>query len=245
VADATHDYYPDDGFHEIHLSGKQLVFLFMATTVVSVVIFLCGVWVGRGVRAHQAGETASVSQVTAPATPPSQPAAPVSDSGPEAIEPPEAPAEGVELSYKRRLDGEAPREVLDAPRPAETTRTPSATTNAPAARGTPPRVDEPPPTRAPARTASAATPAAAERTAARGEQSDSWVVQVHALKDRGTANGIVQRLAAKGYPAFLVSAGPPTNFYRVQVGRFKDKDEAERTLQRLKKEEKFEPWITR
>ena len=41
---------PDDGFHEIQLSGKQLVFLFMATTVVSVVIFLCGVIVGRRVR---------------------------------------------------------------------------------------------------------------------------------------------------------------------------------------------------
>ncbi len=38
----------DDSFHEIQLSGKQLVFLFMAITVVSVVIFLCGVLVGRG-----------------------------------------------------------------------------------------------------------------------------------------------------------------------------------------------------
>jgi hypothetical protein len=45
----------DDGFHEIQLSGKQLVFLFMATTVVSVVIFLCGVLVGRGVRAEAMG----------------------------------------------------------------------------------------------------------------------------------------------------------------------------------------------
>ena len=46
MAGATHD----DGFHEIQLNGKQLVFLFMAVTVVSVVIFLCGVLVGRGVR---------------------------------------------------------------------------------------------------------------------------------------------------------------------------------------------------
>jgi len=44
----------DDHFHEIQLSGKQLVFLFMAATVVSVVIFLCGVLVGRGVRAGDA-----------------------------------------------------------------------------------------------------------------------------------------------------------------------------------------------
>ncbi len=49
MTELSHDA-ADDGFHEIQLSGKQLVFLFMATTVVSVVIFLCGVLVGRGVR---------------------------------------------------------------------------------------------------------------------------------------------------------------------------------------------------
>ena len=44
----------DDGFHEIQLNGKQLVFVFMALTVVSVVIFLCGVLVGRGVQSERA-----------------------------------------------------------------------------------------------------------------------------------------------------------------------------------------------
>ena len=46
----------DDGFREIQLNGKQLVFLFMAATVVSVVIFLCGVLVGRGARSDRAPE---------------------------------------------------------------------------------------------------------------------------------------------------------------------------------------------
>ena len=46
----------DDGFHEIQLSGKQLVFLFMATTIVAVVIFLCGVQVGRGVRTDRTAD---------------------------------------------------------------------------------------------------------------------------------------------------------------------------------------------
>ena len=40
----------DEEVHEIQLKGKQLVFLFMAATVVAVVIFLCGVMdFGRGV----------------------------------------------------------------------------------------------------------------------------------------------------------------------------------------------------
>ena len=63
MADMTHDI-ADDGFHEIQLSGKQLVFLFMATTAVSVVIFLCGVLVGRGVRSERAGEPTTPALTT-------------------------------------------------------------------------------------------------------------------------------------------------------------------------------------
>ena len=63
----------EDGFHEIQLSGKQLVFLCMATTVVSIVIFLCGVLVGRGVRPVEAvAEAAAVSATDA--VPPDAPA---------------------------------------------------------------------------------------------------------------------------------------------------------------------------
>ena len=64
----------DDGFHEIQLSGKQLVFLCMATTVVSIVIFLCGVLVGRGVRPVEAiAEAAAVSPADAPPDTPRPP----------------------------------------------------------------------------------------------------------------------------------------------------------------------------
>jgi hypothetical protein len=63
----------DDGFHEIQLNGKQLVFLFMAVTVVSVVIFLSGVLVGRGVRLDRGpvtgGVDPSITEGPAPAPP--------------------------------------------------------------------------------------------------------------------------------------------------------------------------------
>src|SRR5437899_5782523 len=72
----------DDGFHEIQLNGKQLVFLFMAATVVSVVIFLCGVLVGRGVRTERTvAQSAALSESPAPDIRPSEPA-----SGPAAIQ---------------------------------------------------------------------------------------------------------------------------------------------------------------
>jgi len=54
----------DQSFHEIQLSGKQLVFLFMSAVVLAVVIFLLGVSVGRGVRGSVA--SASTADVGAP-----------------------------------------------------------------------------------------------------------------------------------------------------------------------------------
>ena len=83
----------DDGFHEIQLNGKQLVFLFMAATVVSVVIFLCGVLVGRGVRAERGSTLAEASLTAAPSEPtlqrPAATPAPVG-SDPTAAAPPPA-----------------------------------------------------------------------------------------------------------------------------------------------------------
>jgi cell division septation protein DedD len=63
------------------------------------------------------------------------------------------------------------------------------------------------------------------------------VIQVTALKDRPTAVALVQRLAGKGYPAFLET--PAVGTYRVRVGRYKDRREAEQVSRRLEKEEPF------
>ena len=256
MPEITQDF-SDDGFHEIHLSGKQLVFLFMATTVVAVVVFLCGVLVGRGVRSEQAADPLANSTMASSEPPLTAP--PLADSGPQAEEPPDPPAEADDLSFTRRLGGrDAPAESLREVPPAareplrrrepvqEPVREPGRETVREAAR--PPAGEAAAnPRGAPSRGTAPAPPAsqsvAAE--AAAPAQSGTWVVQVHALRDRTAATGIVQRLAKKGYPAFLVAGGPPAGIYRVHVGRFKERTEAERIVERLKKEERFDPWITR
>jgi cell division septation protein DedD len=76
--------------------------------------------------------------------------------------------------------------------------------------------------------------------------SGGFTVQITALRDRSEADAIVKRLAAKGYPAYVVNplpGKPPV--YRVQVGRFQDRAEADRIASRLQKEEQFSPWVTR
>ena len=100
----------DEGFREIQLNGKQLIFLFMAVTVVLVVTFLFGVLVGRGVREGGAPQIASSDIASDPGlVPASEQAGPPPAAGGAAA--PAPPAE--ELSYADRLlRDSAPPETL-------------------------------------------------------------------------------------------------------------------------------------
>ncbi len=218
----------DDGFHEIQLSGKQLVFLFMATTIVAVVIFLCGVQVGRNVRTVRIADTSEPVAASSPAPAPAASTAPAT-SGPQAAEPPAPPQEvDTSLSYAERLQSDkAPKEELklrEEPTPAPAQPVASAT-----AKTTPPPVAAKP-----------ATPAAT----APPSRSGAWVIQVNALTNRGAADAMARRLSGKGYPAFVLApaSGAPV-VYRVQVGRYTDRREAEQVARRLEKEEQLKPWV--
>ena len=239
----------DDGFHEIQLNGKQLVFLFMAATVVSVVIFLCGVLVGRGVQAERSvvvGAPAALP-VAAKPSPASSPDQDAADAGSEA-----APAAtGEDLTYVNRLESRG--------RPAEQLKPAagSAVQNAPEKRSQKPAdaaknsekpaaaglVPTPPPTPGPKATSSAAADGRSGEPA--GEPAGAgFALQVTALRERSEAEAIAKRLTAKGYSAYVMK---PTaaDIYRVRVGKFKTRKEAEVVAARLQKEEQFSPWITR
>ena len=230
MSDLSHET-ADDGFHEIQLSGKQLVFLFIVTTTVIVVVFLCGVKVGRGARAAQ-GEEPEVASA-ANRAPQAVPGA-----GPPAAEPPAPAAETPdELSYHKRLQGEGtPAETLkpqaETPKSKEDTK-PQA---APAPRPSPP---EPAPR--------SAAPTAASTAGTTPVRPGTWAVQVIATRDRDVASSVLKRLAAKGYPVFLVEppAGAAPAYYKVHVGRYNDRNEAEQVSRRITKEEQFQSWITR
>jgi cell division septation protein DedD len=238
----------DDGFHEIQLSGKQLVFLFMATTSVAVAIFLCGVQVGRGVRGDRAVDTGDTTASAAPPPAASTLSQPAAAGGPPAAEPP-APASEPddELSYAKRLQGDSASSPSDKLKlKTEPAPAPQATT--PAVAGPPASVAAQSPS--PAKQASAPRAAAkpapsvdAPAPAAAG-RSGAWVVQVTALKDRAAATAIAQRLSGKGYPAFVLdpAAGSPVIF-RVQVGRFADRPEAEQVKRRLEKDDQYKPYV--
>jgi len=216
----------DDGFHEIQLNGKQLVFLFMAATVVSVVIFLCGVLVGRGVKTERTVSSADAAAVAAVAEPVPSPAAavttPAAGTDPRTAAPP--PAVG-DLTYFNRLEKKTqPLEDLRPPVP-------------------PPAVaerDKPSPMTTPRAAAPSPSVYSSSMTA-----SDGYVVQVAAVPEHD-ADTIAKRLSSKGYGVFVVAPGAAAPaLYRVRVGRFKTRREAESAASKLQKEEQFKPWITR
>ncbi len=226
----------DEGFHEIELKGKQLVFLFMAATVVSVVIFLCGVMVGRGVRAPLPGETPVLaSGASVDPTVSLEPAARATAGSASA-------STQETLTYPGRLDSDKP-----VAEPLRESAAPAS--NIP---DVPPE-PLPEPIPEPRAAAPAARPAASEAPAARAARNapaepagNGFVVQVMAARTRAEADRIAKRLESKGYSAFVTMAdgAAPTPF-RVRVGKFNTHREAESMAQRLKKEEQFNTWITR
>lgn len=229
---------PDEGLHEIQLNGKQLVFLFMTATVVAVVIFLCGVMVGRGVPAQRAGTmTAEGADPTIPDdTRVDADAVATSAAGAS----PSASSR-LGLTYPARL--EEPEPVAEDVPASATVREPFATT----------AVAKAPPPPGTAKSASSKPAAAAATAVATAPATDAvptgsgFVVQVAAVRQRGEADTIRGRLAKKGYPAFITTAstsGGPTT-YRVRVGKYPSRREADAVAAKLERDEQFKPWVTR
>jgi cell division septation protein DedD len=71
-------------------------------------------------------------------------------------------------------------------------------------------------------------------------------VQIAALNVRSEADAIARRLSTKGYAAYVLSPtdGTPA-VYRVRIGKFPTRHEAETVAAKLQKEEQFKPWVTR
>lgn len=224
----------------------------MAATVVLVVSFLSGVLVGRGVRTERAAAAQARTLTESPVASPPQ-AAPETttlDADPrEAGPPPELPDEpaAAKDAPAQPPPEEAPVAVKRSESPAPAPPPPPA----PAAKAAPPAArpaavtaaaaKKPEPSRAAAnppaeRVASAAVPAGGPRT--------GYTVQVAAVDGRAEADTMARRLSGKGYDAY-VEQQKGNGKFRIRVGSFKTRRDAQLIADRLKKEEKFKPWVTR
>lgn len=226
----------DQPFREIQLSGKQLFFLFMASVVLAVAIFLFGVSVGRGVRSAT-GTTVEVASPPDTGAPSPMPAATEPKPG--------------DLAYHDTLQGPAgatPR--ADEPPPSPANDQPAA--SAAASRGGT-GASTPAPAPAPAAGAAGKTPSAPpdttktqpppkpqpERAAKTGPPPPapgSWLIQTGAFGSKPNADKMAADLRGKGFAAYVDSQGPTLSKYRVRVGPFPSRPEAEQAASKLKQQ---------
>lgn len=169
----------DREFHEIQLSGKQLVFLFISLVVMAVVTFLLGVAVGKGVRGDMMDAPTSAAAVTESVVP---------------EEPPVQPAQ--ELGYHDLLAGSGSPPATSGPPPT------------PPAENTPPPAPEPTPAAAqPAPAAPVATGDWFLQTGAySGRQAADG--QVAALKKLNVPAFVLVPTAGSPMRLFRVRVGP-------------------------------------
>ncbi len=240
----------DDGFHEIQLNGKQLIFLFMAAALVLVVAFLSGVLVGRGVRVQKDAAVAAADSGAVNAGP-AEPV-PAAPAGVDTRQPAPPPVTAIapptpadeELSYSSRLvDAQPPAEKL---KPAEQQAADKAprkeTGKSPVA--APPVAQ--PKTAPPPQAADAAVAKSKVDASLAGEPTgDGYYLKIAALRDRGQADGLAKRLTGKGYSTYIVPlSGRGPVLYSVRVGKYKTRREADMARRRLEKEEQFKPLIS-
>lgn len=231
----------DESLREIQLNGKQLVFVFMAATVVAVVIFLSGVMVGRTVPGERvvlaaAGADEGAGLLVNPA-----PAMPAAVDGPVAA--------NEVITYPSYLEASAPpEETLGEVQPPvlETLEQPVLDLPAPGAAAEAAPVAEDGSIGAPDLALASGGAPAPVVFALQEPVGDGFVVQVAAVSRRPEAEAIAKDLSTKGYPAFVTTPGPEAPLvFRVRVGKYPDRREAESVAGRLEREEQFRPWITR
>lgn len=198
------------------LTARQLLLMFLAGVAVCAVFFAAGYLVGYN--EGTAKSTLATVQVNEP------------QAIPPTVNPPLNPSGEKERSAAANPEATAPAPFSQAPR-AE----PAAQTTAPAEAPSSPVASGP-----------IAAPSSALPTTAGGQAGAGFTIQVVASTTAQDAQKIVNVLKSSGYSAFLLSpqeAHANDNLYRVQVGPFSTRDEAEKVKAKLIQDGFKQPFI--
>ena len=205
----------DDGIHEISLTGKILVFIFMATTVLLVVTFLLGVLVGRGARDLQGlNPKVLTSDVV------EEDLVDQFEMAPEVVLPEDETVQMGDLSYPGRLT--SPDVMQESVNPDSGL------------------IEEV----LPSEVESIITEQTPLAGSSLESVKVGFTVQVTAVRSREDAEAMLEQLLSDDYPAYLLEPKSPAELYRVRVGQYQDQKEADDMRRRLE-EAQFPAWITR
>jgi cell division septation protein DedD len=219
--------------NRFYFSRGQMVLLGAAFTVASLIIFVLGIFVGKGIESRKLLKKEE-PLVKIPIKP-----------GAQESSAPTPPPVKEEITYNDSL----PRAAVAAPSAEKTKPTKSAekiakveikeTANAA-------KID-PPPVKASDKKVEKSVPP--EDTAKKAEASDAadqkdhgktWRAQVNAFPDERSAKQIVDRLKNKGYNAYVTEVqNRGKTWYRVSVGKYNSRDEADKMVELLRSKENY------
>lgn len=217
----------------------QWIAFFAAAAVIMGLTFTLGVLVGRQ-WSRPASATAGLESGGARKTVP-----PGRRGGLSAADVEAPPVDQRQLTFYQTLTAPLGRGSADASqRPEEKPKAPPAPE--------PARAEPPPPYPYASRgeilveKPSASEPAAAPETARKGEAAGPWSVQVAAFKTQAQAEALQKQLKQGGFDAYVASApgGDGRTNYRVRVGTFPGKAEAQRAAERLRSERSLAAFVT-
>lgn len=210
----------EPSYYEVALTNRQVLIAFVALLTCLVAAFFSGVWIGRGDPAAP-----RASSLEARATPSPEPQLDQLSffSGREA---------GARASATPALP---PTQTPQPNRQPVVVPVPTATptwTPPPTATATATRAPTPAPTRA-------AAPASAEPA------QGTVFVQVYSSSNGARAREIAGELRKAGFPVVLAEApaGGGTT-YRVRVGPYPSRDQAEQAAVKLRRQHRLDTWVT-
>jgi cell division protein FtsN len=216
----------------------QMVLLGTAFAVTCLIVFVLGIVIGKGIEARKVIKTEE-PLVKIPIKP--------SASGPAGA----TATSKEELTFYETLT-KSPQSVPkpdtvredkdgnDSAKPAKRNAG-SKDSKAESGRAATPPPRKPTETR-PEQTATVATAATQTADVADGKEAGKvWTVQVNAYPDERSAKQLVDRLKNKGYNALMTETRNNGKvWYRVRVGRYGSREEADKAVEELKDKEKFQ-----
>jgi cell division protein FtsN len=219
------------------LDNKQLVLLFAGMIVILILAFILGTLFGRNLYSAKTAE-APTPAATAPAPPAPAPGPGGTAAGQETATAPLSPEE----KEKQTLVKELEAQKLPSPAPATA---PAAGKPAPGAPATPAKPAAPTKTAAVTPAPAPTKPPKPEPPAKPGpaplpsSHAGPYCIQVAASQNAGEADALKAKLADKKFEAYVVKAEIPGKgtFYRVRVGHYKDRAQAEKALRIFKSHE--------
>ncbi|MCJ7613120.1 MAG: SPOR domain-containing protein [Candidatus Aminicenantes bacterium] len=233
---------------ELQLSSTQLIILFMSILILGVFIFLLGVSVGKK-QAKLSQETdlarkPSITQVkrTPPVVPQEAEPSPIEK---EIASHAKQPASGLPLSQPGGTPKKTAQPAVTPPAETALVKPKTQAVKSPAAKSS-----VAPQAPANKQTTSGRTTTAAPPIKTAAPVKGLYYIQLAAFEDRQGAEDYALDIKAAGFPTIILSplATDKTPWYRVRVGGYATKEDAEKAVVRLKSsvsKKNFEYWITR